>query len=137
MSLKGVKPVIYLDWINRNFVRDHPNDIFIFGDNILRSGFGGQAKEMRGELNAVGVMTKRKPTMDSDAFLSDDNPTDMMNVATDLMRVMGYVNLGYQIYAPKKGLGTERARLKEKAPKIHAFIVDFFRELSDGNFPWE
>jgi redox-sensitive bicupin YhaK (pirin superfamily) len=29
--------------------------LFVFGDNLRRTGFGGQAAEMRGEPNAVGI----------------------------------------------------------------------------------
>lgn len=40
--------VIKMDNITRQFVRDNPQYLFLFGDNLIGKGFGGQAKEMRG-----------------------------------------------------------------------------------------
>ena len=52
-------PVIFMSSITREFVRNHPDFIFVFGDNLAKKGLGGQAREMRGEPNAVGIATKR------------------------------------------------------------------------------
>ena len=52
-------------WITREELQRHPELIFVFGDNMLRKGFGGQAKEMRGEPNAVGVPVKWRPSRDA------------------------------------------------------------------------
>lgn len=54
-------PVKYLAWITRDMLRKEPEARFVFGDNAYRKGFGGQAKEMRGEPNALGVATKWYP----------------------------------------------------------------------------
>ena len=54
-------PVRLMKFITRQYVKAHPNVYFVFGDNEVRRGYGGQAKEMRGELNTVGVRTKRTP----------------------------------------------------------------------------
>jgi hypothetical protein len=43
----------------------------VFGDNGRRIGFGGQAKEMRGEPNAIGVATNWEPSNRPNAFFSD------------------------------------------------------------------
>lgn len=37
----------------------NPKVLYVFGDNLERKGFGGQAYEMRGEPNAFGIATKR------------------------------------------------------------------------------
>lgn len=63
----------YRKFITRQMLRDEPEKLFVFGDNFGRVGFGGQAKEMRGEPNAVGVLTKRFPSMVHAAFLTDDD----------------------------------------------------------------
>lgn len=54
--------------VTRADVRANPDKIFIFGDNLAGRGFGGQAKEMRGEENAVGVPTKKLPTTSRKVF---------------------------------------------------------------------
>ena len=43
-------------------LRSMPEKIFVFGDNLLQRGTKGQAA-IRGEPNAVGVPTKRAPSM--------------------------------------------------------------------------
>lgn len=133
------KPIIYLDHITRDFLKQHPDSYFIFGDNLVRTGRGGQAAEMRGEPNAIGVATKRFPNNDETAFFSDSmSERDHRFVKRDLMGVIGLWMLGVQIYASKHGLGTERAELKTRAPKLYNMIVDTFREMSDKEtFPWE
>ncbi len=50
--------IVFLDWITRDMVRAEPDARFVFGDNVEREGFGGQAAAMRGEPNAIGVATK-------------------------------------------------------------------------------
>jgi len=53
--------VIYLPWIERSMLQADPEARFVFGDNAERWGLGGQAKEMRGEPNAIGVATLWSP----------------------------------------------------------------------------
>ncbi|KKL05458.1 hypothetical protein LCGC14_2605850, partial [marine sediment metagenome] len=54
----------YRDHITRQMLRDEPDTLFVFGDNMQRRGLGGQAFAMRGEPNAVGIPTKIFPSMD-------------------------------------------------------------------------
>jgi len=58
-------------YITRAMVRAKPRTMFVFGDNMARSGFGGRAKEMRGEPNAVGIPTKWRPAKDEAAYFKD------------------------------------------------------------------
>lgn len=57
--------------ITRQDLRDEPDKIFLFGDNLKRAGYGGQAKEMRGEKNAVGIPTKKAPNNREESFFTD------------------------------------------------------------------
>lgn len=45
--------------ISRAYVRANRDKLFLFGDNLERRGFGGQAAAMRAEPNAVGIPTKK------------------------------------------------------------------------------
>ena len=51
--------------------------VFVFGDNMERCGFGGQAAAMRGEPNAVGVPTKWAPGSAPADFFCDDDLKDL------------------------------------------------------------
>lgn len=45
--------VLRVKFITRQMVESAPNTIFVFGDNMLRVGMGGQAGAMRGCRNAM------------------------------------------------------------------------------------
>jgi hypothetical protein len=67
------KSVIFKDFITRHDLRENPRTLYVFGDNEARIGMGGQAGACRGEHNAIGIATKRRPSMDESAFWSDDD----------------------------------------------------------------
>ena len=61
--------VIIREYIAHKGIRAHPCRLYGFGDNHLeRKGYGGQARECRGEANAIGIPTKRAPSMRENAF---------------------------------------------------------------------
>jgi len=51
-------PLIFQDLITENDLIDHPDRLYLFGDNELCEGRAGQARVCRGHPNAVGVATK-------------------------------------------------------------------------------
>jgi hypothetical protein len=86
----------------------NPNVLFIFGDNMLRIGLGGQAREMRGQPNAIGIPTKQSPgTAPHDYFIN----SDLQNA-----RIRGEIN---------KGL----SQLEQRAPEILHYIELHIRYL--------
>jgi hypothetical protein len=46
--------------ITKEYLRNHPNEIFVFGDNLQRAGLGGAAY-LRNEPNTYGFVTKKLP----------------------------------------------------------------------------
>lgn len=110
--------------ITRTYVRSNPNKLFLFGDNLERKGFGGQAAAMRDEPNAIGVPTKKKPSRVPDAYFTDAE-FEQNKFAIDI----GFVTLTKAIsdsitaiVIPTHGLGTGRAQLKQKAPRTFAYL---------------
>lgn len=65
-------PVLFVERLTRKEARRRPEVMFVFGDNEARRGTGGQAEELRGEPNAVGVATKRYPSTDELAYWRED-----------------------------------------------------------------
>lgn len=53
--------------ITKDYLQAHPNEIFVFGDNLLRVGTGGAAF-LRSEPNTYGFVTKRAPNNNPDSF---------------------------------------------------------------------
>lgn len=118
-------------YITRKMLRDEPNTLFVFGDNIARSGLGGQAKEMRGELNAVGIPTKKFPSNSPSAFFSDQDYSSFISEsAKDWKRIENHLKSGNKVVWPSDGIGTGLADLKNKAPSIMKVIDDSFNYLN-------
>ena len=59
--------------ITRDKIKENPDVLYLFGDNLLRKGLGGQAKEMRGEPNTLGIVSKKYPSNDISSFYTDED----------------------------------------------------------------
>lgn len=59
----------YKDFIvTKEYLKEHPNEIFVFGDNLIRKGKEGAAIH-RDESNTYGFITKKYPhNRDSDFY---------------------------------------------------------------------
>lgn len=110
-------------FITRNMLRESPDTLFVFGDNLARQGLGGQAKEMRGEKNAVGIPTKRAPRRDESAYFTDaDFDTAIKSMEKDMARLKTHIMAGGDIVFPTDGIGSGLAELSRRAPKIDTYI---------------
>jgi hypothetical protein len=119
-------------FITREYVRANRNKVFLFGDNLERRGFGGQAAALRGEPNAVGIPTKKGPSYKDDAFFSDDE-FEQNKAAIDaaFAKVMNVVAQTIRtIVIPTDGLGTGRAQLRRRAPRTFAYLQKRLAELA-------
>lgn len=113
--------------ITRSFVQAHPDYIFLFGDNTIRQGYGGQAKEMRGEPNAIGIVTKRYPTMEREALFTDEDFEEAKkHIDEDFASIPDSCRI---VVIPRNGLGTGLALLDRNAPKIYRYILKKIRQL--------
>ncbi|MDO8684511.1 MAG: hypothetical protein Q7N50_13645 [Armatimonadota bacterium] len=118
-------PIIYQKIIMRADLIANSDVLYIFGDNETRKGFGGQAKEMRGCPNAVGVRTKRAPLFAADAYWRDSdgkNEERKAMVDADLLPAVAKLKSGGVVVIPSDGVGTGFARLAELSPEILKYI---------------
>ena len=53
--------------VDKNFLKENKDVLFIFGDNNRRFGTGGAAK-LRREPNSIGFITKKYPSNDDESF---------------------------------------------------------------------
>ena len=111
-----------MELITRKIVREYPDKIFLFGDNLLGRGYGGQAAAMRGEPNAIGIPTKKKPANHSDAYFTDTE-FEQNKAAIDraFVRLAGLKD-GTEIVIPSAGLGTGLAKLPDIAPRTFKYL---------------
>jgi DNA polymerase elongation subunit (family B) len=102
------KPAIeYMNFITRDVMKANPHKVFIFGDNDERYGMGGQAKEMRGEPNAIGIRTKAKASHDETAYYTDLTfDQNKQKILLDIKNVMDQMKKGKTVVIPSSGIGT-------------------------------
>jgi len=124
--------VTQMKWITRSFVREHRDHIFLFGDNLARRGFGGQAAQMRAEPNAIGIPTKKLPSNAEEAFFTDtefeQNKAAIDRAFESLSRMSSAVE--QVVVVPTEGLGTGRAQLESRAPLTFSYLQECLRNLS-------
>ena len=128
-------PIIFSKFIRRRDLRENQSHLFVFGDNLLRRGMGGQARECRGEPNAVGIPTKRRPSNNADAFLTDaDLTTWRIASESAFVRVETWLNIGKIVVFPEAGLGTGLAQLDQSAPIIWAELQAWLDKLKRDHY---
>lgn len=135
VSLESIKPegTIYEKSeriITRAEVRSNPKTLYLFGDNDQRKGLGGQAKEMRGEPNTVGVSTKKYPSNNESSFKTDNELENNKKIITeDINKVIAEWNTGKynKVSVPQIGVGL--AALPTRAPKTYAFLQQELNRL--------
>ena len=123
--------VRYQKWIPRKDLQENPDTLYAFGDNFHGRGFGGQAKEMRGEPNSLGIPTKIAPSMNDDAFFDDDK--DMAYVKEGYDKIRKYCRQHFQnggdLVIPSDGIGTGLAQLETRSPKIFAELQKLMSDI--------
>jgi len=118
------------DHITRTMLRAEPDTLFVFGDNMVERGRGGQAKEMRGEPNAVGIPTKHLPEMSERAFFRDEDlPIVYKKIDDAYMRLLFHIGKGGKVVWPSAGIGTGLAQLEKRAPAIWQLIENIRKTL--------
>jgi len=123
-------PLIFIDRYVRADLKANPDVLFVFGDNEERTGLGGQAAQCRGEPNAVGVATKRSPSMNEDSFWSDaDFERCAAIIDADLERALAHIQAGGVVVFPLSGIGTGLSQLPQRAPALMNHIRKRVRAL--------
>lgn len=106
-------PLIFQSRIYRADPKANPNVIYCFGDNERRVGLGGQAAEMRGEPNALGVATLAAPHV----FWTDAD-ADRQNaiIDADMRPIFKALRDGRAVVFPLDGIGSGLADLERRSP---------------------
>ena len=103
-------------------VKANPSKIFIYGDNDLREGKGGQAI-IRDFPNALGIRTKKKPSHAAGSYWTDKEfESNKSKICEDISAIKIELMFGKTIVLSRGGYGSDRAKLKEKAPKTFEFL---------------
>lgn len=116
-------PIEFTVRYTRPMLQENPSKLFVFGDNEMRRGLGGQAAACRYEPNAVGITTKWTPSTEEDAFYTDLDRLHWRDVnRANFAKLHLHLSKGLVVVWPADGIGTGRAELPERAPSIAAEI---------------
>lgn len=117
--------IVQTEYYTVEEVNVYTDRIYVFGDNLIEKGCGGQAI-IRYCKNSFGIPTKRLPTMNIDAFFSDLE--DEFIIVS--MKVNQLVNLSktHTIVFPKDGIGTGLADMMNKSPKLFQYLCDQLKQ---------
>jgi len=125
--------VLRQKYISRTDCQTHRDRLYVFGDNMVRSGYGGQAGAMRGEPNSFGIPTKWFPNNQKSSFFYDEQFDEGSTVWLTLHGAFAHLTCvldqGYDIVIPLDGLGTGLSRLPEYAPTIANYIEHQIQQL--------
>lgn len=113
-------------YLSVDMCRENPDTIYVFGDNLLGVGKGGQAM-IRDEPNTFGIPTKRAPGTNKADYFSDKNDEAVaIRKAVNKLLKLSRKNV---VVFPEDGLGTGRAKMKEKSPVLFSLMNDMIRNL--------
>lgn len=116
----------------RELIQSHQDKIFVFGDNLYRTGYGGQAGAARDEENTLGIITKFSPASDHASFFNDSQLNLYKELTINdftLLEMYNDKDSGFDLVIPYDGIGTGLSDLQNKAPKILEYIEQKFFEL--------
>ena len=119
-------PIRYQEWITREEVRANPRTLYVFGDNLAGTGYGGQAKEMRGEYNVIGIPTKDSPAF----YASDSKALEYLNVwVARFNQIYCWLDAGGDVVWPADGIGTGLADMSNRAPILWSMLECLCKNL--------
>lgn len=129
-------PVCIIEWYTRKLVESNPSMIFVYGDNDMRIGMGGQAGACRGLPNTIGVRTKKCPGMGKEDFYSDTEYFEnAKKITADFQLIRDALARGENVAFPKDGLGTGLSELPTRAPRTFAFVRRCLDVVTGGLYP--
>lgn len=128
-------PIIFQQTICRDDAIRNKKVIYVFGDNLIRRGMGGLAKELRGLPNAIGIPTKKLPSMETRAFFSNADFKDAARVIDEeFNKLHSHIRNGSIVILPSEGIGTGLAQLHNRAPEIWNYLqLKFERLIKEAN----
>lgn len=113
--------------INRVFVRDHPNWIFVYSNDLIERGLEGMVWHFKGFSNAFMVPTAQKICANS-IYFRDTGFTE--NAIREAVAKIPS-DKGPIIPVPKIGLGC--SRMKELAPLSYELLWNLLNQIKYPN----
>ena len=115
------------EFYSKQLLRANPHVLFVYGDNLMRQGCGGQA-QVRYEPNALGLATKRAPGVLPEDFFSPTSCMDLEGLLYDLHAVVAK-SVVYDVVIPfdrttdRTSLGCGLSELPQRAPGLYSILA--------------
>lgn len=117
--------------VTREYIKANRGTLFVFGDNDLRTGLGGMAKECRGESNTRGIRTKKKPSTTPDSYYTDDEFNEnCRKIDEDIRSIISYFDTCtyIRVFIPNR-IGGGLAKLDKSAPRTYEYLCNAILKL--------
>lgn len=119
----------------RQDVANQTSKVFLFGDNTddrvnTRHVPTMTQAVIRGLNNAIGIDTKKNRGTSEDSYFTDED-FDTFKTQVD-EAIQKAIDSGKTIVIPEGGIGTGKAQLKEKAPKLFSYLQDKLNALREN-----
>lgn len=114
-------------FITREYLQNNPDKIFVFGDNLFRSGYGGAAK-LRDASNSYGFITKKYPNNKDESFYKPEEYREVYKNEIVSLRFLMEHNRDVEFLISKLGAGlANKYGIFEEViePHIKADLSDF------------
>ena len=124
---------IWKGFWSRKDVENNPDKVFLFGDNFedAETGYVPSSTQavIRGLPNAIGISTKNDRGTKESSYLTDaDFNTFKQRVDEQIQKAK---ESGKTIVIPEDGIGTGKAQLKERAPKLFEYLQQELNKLKN------
>jgi len=119
------KIVIYKGFWTRSDVRDQKDKVFLFGDNthdrtVTKHVPKSTQAVIRGLPNAIGIDTKKDRGHRPTSYFTDDDYEMFKKQVDDAIGQA--IQSRKTIVLPEDGIGTGKAMLETKAPKLFQYL---------------
>ena len=123
---------IQKEWFSLKQCNENPKNLYVFGDNMIRKGKGGQA-QIRTASNSFGIATKRLPSMKEESFFNDR--LDELEIIENDLEALCIVADDYnRVIFPENGLGTGLSEMPERSPHLFNHLNLLIRNLFGVKF---
>lgn len=124
------KIVIFKGYWSVEDVKRYPHALFVYGDNNVHKGRGGQAI-IRDLPNTIGIPTKKYPSNHSNSFYSDNEYNNNISKINNAINLIILRSESYKyVVLPENGFGTGLAQLPIKAPKTYKYLLKAIEKLN-------
>lgn len=114
--------IIYQYRIARADLVANAGFVYVFGDNVARYGYAGQAADCRGMPNAHGIATLWEP---GKHFDDRDYQKITAILIEDIDKLCDFAEDADGVVFPLDGIGTGLARMQEEAPACYDFMCGY------------